>query len=659
MHYRVSFTKMNRFTHLLAPGSIGALRLRNRILMCPMGDSLADRDGTVSDTQVGYYEARAAGGAALLLVGSASVSYPVGSYSATQTSASRTTDIAGLARLASAVHAHGALIGAQLVHDGANSLYDIAQGHPLLVPSVPQRPRPDRISRIVTEHEISQMMSPFTGPDSKLEYKIATDSDLEEAINMYADAADRCMAAGFDAIELHGGHGYLLDAFRSGYSNTRDDRWGGALENRARLMIETIRAVRNRIGPSVPLWMRINAFELGRDGGETLEESLVLAPMLVEAGIDALHVSAYASTDLATGVTDSHTPHAPGNLVRYASEIKEAINVPVITFGRLDPEAAESVVANGQADFIAMGRKLLADPELPNKLRENRLDTVRPCIYQYRCIGNIFIGESVACVANPEVGHEAELAVTATANQRRVLVAGGGPAGLECARRLADAGHTVELWERSTRLGGLLSIGARADEVLDQFLGWLVGTAERSGAALRVGKEVTVEAAHDFDCVILATGALRPTPRVDHHSAHTPAGLAGWLSGTEALGEHIVFVGGGKISLTLAKHALDKGHRVTIIEPSGVFGPELGLPGRFRLVHDLEVAGAVFTTSVDAIDTADEIVVTNNAVSEAPLTTSLRSAGIEVHLVGDCRDLGAIEGAMSDAASLAASEFFT
>ena len=391
--------------HLLAPGQIGPVALRNRIVLAPMGDRLAHDDGTVSERQTAYLEARARGGAALILVGSASIAYPEGSYAPCQTAISDDRFVPGLRQLADRVHAHHAKIAAQLVHDGANSLLDIAEGRPMLVPSIPPRLRPDALSAMVTEAELSAMTRPFLSPRAALEYRVATEDDLAWLVGRFADAAGRAESAGFDGVEIHAGHGYVLDSFLSPALNQRDDEWGGNLENRARLLVEVIRAVRERVGDRLGVWCRLNAVERFRDGGESPDDLVEVAALAVAAGVDAVSVSAATDAGAALGVTEAHTPHEPGLLVPFAARVRATVTVPVITVGRIEPDAAEQILADGHADFVAMGRKLLADPDLPNKLVAGTPEQIRPCIYQYRCIGNIFLNEPVACVANAATAH--------------------------------------------------------------------------------------------------------------------------------------------------------------------------------------------------------------------------------------------------------------
>ena len=671
-----------RFTHLMTPGRIGALEIRNRILMCPMGDCLAEADGTVSERQIAYYEARARGGAGMLLVGSVSVAYPAGSYGARQTALSNDGFLPGLRRLTACAHDHGARIAAQLVHDGQRSLLDIAQGRAVLCASPPTRTTSDRLSRMVTAEEITAMTAPFTQPTSKFAAQVATEDDLAAAVEAFADATDRAARAGFDGVEVHAGHGYLIDDFLSPASNRRDDRWGGSVENRARLLVEVLRAARARAGADFPIWIRINALERFRDGGETFEETLQVIDLAIEAGADAVHVSAFADSGVAVGITRSHTPHEPNALVGFAAEVKRRVSVPVITFGRIEPDDAERVIAEGSADFVAMGRKLLADPELPNKLREGRVDDVRPCIYQYRCIGNIFLGESVACVANPDTGR-GDRAIAATDAARRVLVIGGGPAGMDAARRYAAAGHEVVMWEASERLGGRLALAARCDAPLDRFLGWLAREVERSSVSVELGVTATPEriAAAGFDEVVVATGARWSAPDLEGAGlpfVSTIDTLGPWLRADDgSVGASVVVVGGGKVGLSLADVAARRGRQVTVVEPTAVFAVELGLPGRFELVADLEARGVVLRAELEVHSfepageqgrvvaraangdieriAADSVLVASPIGPDGRVATALAAAGIVHRAIGDCRRFGLLEGALLDAAELTGS----
>ena len=659
---------MTGFAHLLAPGAIGTLALRNRILMAPMGDSLANPDGTVSDAQLAYFEARARGGAALLLIGSVAVAYPDGCVDERQVGASLDAHEPGLRALADRVHAHGATIAAQLTYNGALARLDIARGRPMLVPAVPARPHPDRLSMMLTDAELAGFAAPYASPTARVEYRVADDEDLAAVVDQFAAAADRCRRAGLDGVELHAGHGYLVDEFLSPSINDRTDAWGGDVDGRARLLLEIVRATRARVG-DFPLWMRINAVEHHKPNGEVFEDQLAVIELAVAAGLDAVHVTAYASMDVATGPTDSYAPHRVGDLSEYARAVRAAVAVPVITFGRFEPAEAEQALAEGRADFVAMGRKLLADPDLPNKLAAGDEARVRPCLYQYRCIGNIFVNESLACVANAATGREDLATLPAPVRALRVLVVGAGAAGLETARVLALQGHTVEVRERSDATGGVLHAVAAADPVLARYRDWLRSEVELAGVTVLTDTAVTVDEVIDaaVDAAVLATGPSWLRPEVTGASrVRIPPELGPVLADGAAPPATVAVVGGGKPGITLALALRTRGAAVTLIESTAVFGTELGLPGRWRMVADAEAAGvtlvggatvtAVTPTTVEA-RTADRthsvpaaLVISTLRDAGAPdLADGLRAAGVRTYVVGDAAAARGFEGITRDA----------
>lgn len=633
------------FPHLLAPGRLGSMEVRNRILMSPMGDSRAEMDGSVSDRQVAYYAARARGGVGAIIVGSVSVAHPIGADAAHQIAASQDLHVPGLRRLADAVHVHGARLVAQLVHAATNARHDIAQGRPMLASSRPKREAPDRLSGMVTEAESAKMAAPFMAPGARASVDVATDDDIAQAIEWFAAAAQRCVNAGFDAIELHAGHGYLIDSFLSSAKNTRTDEWGGDVAGRSRFLCEIVRAVRARV--DVPVWMRVNASEPHTEGGSTLADVLGVVALAEEAGIDAVHVSAYGNPMVGVGVTDSHTPHTPGNLVHLAESVKQHTELPVITVGRLEPEAAEAVLAEGRADFVAMGRKLLADPDLPNKLRDGRRDDVRPCIYQYRCIGNIFLNDGVACVSNAATAHGDEEAPPIAAAPRTVVVVGGGPAGMETARLLAAGGHQVTLVERNVELGGRLLVAGACDDTLESMRRWLIRQVEQSDVDIRLGCDLAdLVSVISPDVVVDATGTA--WPGLDP--------LTDWVrrgAGEGPVSGHVVLLGGDKPSLSMAALLRGRGHDVTVVEPSGVFGQALGLPGRFRLVADLEADGVTLVRELDDTSSVGATAIDMRRAGPVPVDAAATFPTATIHRVGDVSGSAGLEAAFRAARDLA------
>ncbi len=664
-----------RHPHLMAPGRIGSLELRNRILMCPMGDNQATDGGYVTDQQVAYFEARAKGGAGLLLVGSVGVTAPDGLATPQQSAIADDSYLEGWAGMAERIHAHGARLALQLVHNGKNAVMDIVAGRPMLVPSIPTEPSADPLMGMLTPEEAGNMGTPAQVEGGKIVFHEMTREDIARIADAYAGSAERARRAGVDGVEIHAGHGYLIDNFLSPTTNRRDDEYGGEVEGRARFLVETLEAIRARVGRDFPVWCRINGEEYFIDG-EKIQDACRVAQLAEAAGSDAIHVSAYADPALAIGYTEAHATHTPGRFVEHARAIKRKVGIPVIAVGRIEPDHAEALLADGGADFVAMGRKLIADPELPNKLAAGTPEEVRPCMYHYRCISQIFASSSVRCAVNALAGREALLQLTPAENPRRLLVVGGGPAGMEAARLAALRGHQVTLVEADERLGGRFALAAQTASPNAELLAWLEGQMECLPIDIQLGKRLKLDAISDagYDDVLVATGARfrRSTlPGAEGARVHRVDELEDWLLGQgDWETRELVVIGGDRMGLSLASVARRRGAEVTVLETSDVFAAANGLVGRWRYVHEalqegIELCGGSEVLSIEregvrwrdrigyAQETpADRVFITTGAEPDPRFASGVVARGIRSHRIGDCREVAFIEGAMRDAAEV-------
>jgi 2,4-dienoyl-CoA reductase (NADPH2) len=662
---------VSAFRHLLAPGRIGALELRNRMLMAPMGEDLGDADGMVSDAQLAYLEARARGGLAMVMLGSVAVSFPVGCSNARQTAISDDRHVPGWQEAARRVHRHGAALAMQLTQAGANSLQDTLAGRPMWVASEPGPPGRDDLYGMVTAAEGAKMMEPFVAPESKLYFKVLDHDDIASVIDDFAAAVVRAREAGVDGCELHAGHGYLIDGFLSPTKNHRTDEYGGTLENRARFLVEILEECRRRVGDDFALWCRINSTE-NRTGGTTLDDCIGVARLAVAAGADAVHVSAYHDPASATGPTDSYAPEVPGLLIDNARAVRAAVDAPVIAVGRITPAAADAAIAEGEFDFVSMGRMILAEPELPNLLDAGRPEEIRPCVYHYRCIGNIFVRGPVRCAANGSVGREDELVVGRASTPRSVLVVGGGPSGMEAARVAAVRGHSVTLVDGAIRLGGRWNYAAATSAVNADLLQWLEHQLALRQVAVRLGERFDADAvvAEGADAVVVATGARWGRSEfagADLPHVHAVDELDAWLLDGGSVGDAVVVLGGDLPGLGIAERAARGGAQVTVLEPSDVFGLHLGLPGRWRRVHDLRADGIRLVGGADVVEITprevrwrdldgdhatpvDAVFTTLDVQPDTTLAEEVRARGVDVAVVGDAGvGAGMLEHAMRTA----------
>lgn len=701
-------------SHLLQPGRIGPLQLRNRIIMAPMGSNFAEADGTCGERIQAYYEARAAGGAGLLIMGVGAIAFPAGTAEPYQVGLSDDRFLPGLSQLVSRVHRHGAKIAIQLQHAGKTAVRDLAEGRELWVPSFPPPFRTDMMDSL-TREELGAFISSGK-PKNKPRVRVMGQEDIVQMVQWFGDAADRAQRAGFDGVEIHAAHTYIIAGFLSAYYNQRDDEYGGSLENRARLMLEVIREVRRRTGSEFSVWLRLDARELRLDGGITLEECQAFAQMAEAAGVDAVSVSAYAATTTGVAFTEAPLVQKPAGFLDWAAQVKNAIKVPVIAVGRLDPEVADRAVAEGKCDFVAMGRKLLADPELPNKLIKGDPAAIRPCIYCYVCVSQIFVNQRVKCAANPLTGHEYQTVILPAAQPQHIVVVGGGPAGLEAARLASLRGHRVTLLERSNRLGGTLFFAALAYPENGALLDNLVHQVSQLPIEVRLNTSATPALLHELraDQVLVANGASRAAPPIpgaelkhvwsgdelrrmmtgDRAEEIARAKLslaqrtmmkAGSLTGATnsadaikrlsklwmPLGKRVVIIGGGLVGLELAEFLIERGREVTVLEPDVSLGRELSIVRRWRVLDNLRQHGVTMLTQVqiDHIDeravhyrtaddeplqiAADSVVLATGAGPNPGLAEDLASSGLPIHRLGDSHELGYIEGALRSATEVA------
>lgn len=706
---------MSAYSTLLSPGKIGTLELRNRLIQTAMGTGLANTDGTCSEDTLRFYEARAAGGVALLIMGAVGVSYPRGQVLLNQVAISDDRFIPGLKRVTNAVHRHGAKIAAQLHNGGIAAVGDMIAGRPLGCASLPRPSHGGGLHDAMFPEELAG--SPFAKVTQPPTFKALGEDDIAQLIRDFADGAARAVAAGFDGVEIHGGHGYLIASFLSPAVNRRTDRYGGSVENRARLLKEIIEAVRQRVGREFPVWCKIDAAEFFVDGGVTLDDVYVTARIAEAAGADAITVTAAHNYSVAKALTSSYLPQQPGKLIPFAETVKKAVSVPVITVGRIDPEVADQAIRSGKFDFMAMGRKQLADPDFARHLARGGASAVRPCIYCYTCLSQAMLNQPLRCAVNADVGFEKENLLNPAQRPRKIVVVGGGPGGMEAARRLTLRGHSVTLLEASGQLGGTARIAAIAYAPNGDFVEWLKAQLLELQIDTCLNHKATVEsiAALYPDAVVVATGAIRRAPDFEGKElphVHDGLSLRALLLGEEAegvsskhslieriavgaartlgvtnnpelvrkasklwmpIGDRVVIIGGELVGLELAEFLHERGRHVTVIGEEAKFGRGLAVARRSVMLDEMAdkvgidlhpgCSGILITERAVHFENsagesrevaADTVIIAKGAELNTSLHDELVAAGLESHMVGDCAGMGYIAGAIRTAADIAA-----
>ncbi len=637
----------SKFDKLFEPGRIGLMELKNRIVMPPMTTLFADGNGGVTDRLIAYYTERAKGGAGLIIVEAAVVEWPRGKLVLNSLNISDEKYIPGLSQIARAVQSYGAKVGLQIAHAGRQT--NLAN----------------------TEGLTPVSASDFPGANFKVQG--LTEDEIPIIIEKFSESARRAKKAGFDAVEIHGAHGYLIASFLSPYTNKRLDKYGGNIENRTNFAIEVVKRTREKVGTDYPLLFRISGEERV-EGGLTLPDTKTIARQLELAGIDALDVS--------IGIRESakwtHAPMAipPAYQSYLAENIKQSVKIPVITIGRInDPNIAESLLESGKADFTAMGRALIADPYLPKKALSGRLNDIRKCIACcHGCIGNLLSKDwPIECDINPSVGREREFDLRKTAEAKKVLVIGGGPAGIEAAHIAAARGHKVTLCEKNKKLGGQLILAAIPPhkEEIKNYIEYLIHQIDNDDVEVHLGVDVTVELVqHEKpEAVILAVGASPFIPHIPGIEKENVITAWDILEGkVQVKGDKIIVIGGGTVGCETAEFLADRGKKVIILEMLDEIAFDMPLrPKAFMLERLDEKKVQIFTgfkaskitdkgvtaTGKDKIEKlfeGDMAVFATGVISNKFLFEKLRGQIRELHVVGDCNNPGRILDAVREGA---------
>jgi len=534
-----------QFPHLFSPITINSMPLKNRAVMPPMGTGYGNADSTVSDRLIAYLARRAQGGTGLIITEVCAVDSR-GKGFPNEIGVWNDEFIPGLARIPEALHRYGTKAALQLHHAGRETFEAVTGAIPEAPSAVPS----------VIHGQPCEAMSL---------------KRVAEVIEAFARAAGRAKAAGFDAVELHGAHGYLLNQFLSPFSNQRDDQYGGSDENRMRFVLEIIAATRKVVGKDFPVWIRVSADELVR-GGYDLAFMQKFAPKMVAAGVDAIHCSVGVFStpgNLSVASMDTNTGF---NLFR-ARALKEVVNVPVIGVGRINnPELADQAIARGDADLISFGRQHLTDPDFINKARDGALEDIRWCTAcNQGCIERLsFEMKSATCSFNPECGREYKGQAPKADPSQRLWVIGAGPAGLSAAMAAVARGQKVEIFEKEENPGGQLLSASRPPHkaVFMDWVTWALRQLKKSFTPVHCQHLVSKEEIKQRrpDAVIISCGAYPVTAPIPGLDSKIVADARDVLTGKVELVSPVVILGAGYVGMETADYLLAKGIAVTVLE---------------------------------------------------------------------------------------------
>lgn len=615
---------------LFSEGKINQVVVKNRLVVPAMVTNYCDTEGKATDRWIAYHEEKAKGGWGLIITEDYAVDEHCMGYACIP-GLYKDEQIEGHKRLTDTVHQYGTKIFAQLYHAGRQSNHFVNGGLQPIAPSSIPCPWLREIPREMTKEDIQRVISEF------------------------ADAAFRAKEAGFDGVEIHAGHGYLLAEFLSPYANKRIDEYGGCLDNRVRIVKEVYEAIRSKVGKDFAVIIRMSAFE-GVPGGRDMAETRVLVKLYEEWGLDAINISNGVYGDYTKNgvIAPMYVPHAIN--ADFAREVKKIVNIPVIVANRInDPRMAEGLLDSGVSDFVAMGRGSIADPALPKKAKEGRFDEIRYCIGCLQgCAGLLYVGGQVTCLVNPSVGLEYKTDFTKVENPKKICVVGAGPAGLEAAVNSAKRGHKVTLIEKGTSIGGQFRSAAYppCKGEFTTYLSVMNVDLKKYHVDLQLNTEATKESilAGGYDEVVIATGGTPLKPKIQGIDKANVFTAEDVLLGKVTIGDDVVIAGGGEVGSETAAHLAMEQKNVTIVEMKPVILEELDGVNTVHLeaiLNEYKVKVFTGTKVVEILDDGVKIENSNGTLvlpaqsvvlafgykPDHALADELKESGVNVHVI--------------------------
>lgn len=633
--------------NVFSPLTINGKTIRNRTAVPAMVMNFCNEDGSCTERFTAYHEEKARGGFGLIITEDFAVC-PQGKGFRYLPGLWDDSQIPGFAAFTKRIHAQGAAIVAQIYHAGR-------QTHAAIIGQAPEAP--------------SAIPCPFSPLPEDMPQELSIPR-IREIVAQFGDCARRAKEAGFDGVEIHGAHGYLIAQFMSPYANKRTDAYGGPLQNRVRFAQEIIRDIRAKCGDEFIVGYRISADE-HVTGGRNLQDTLTILPLLEDCGVDYFNISAGVYRSFDAVIPSQYTPHAWN--VDAAAEAKKVVKkAKVFAVGRYnDIRLAETALAMGKCDMVLFGRQSLAEPHMPNLAKAGRFDEIRQCIgCHHACIGHLLQNIPGGCILRPETGREYEISEPEkTAAAKKVLVIGAGPGGLSAAIEAAKQGHAVTVYEKRRQAGGQFRLGAvpAGKGEIAAFIVWQPRQCEKYGVTLQFETEVTpaLVEAEQPDVIIAATGASPLVPgKIPGISGANVVTAHDVLEGKAWTGERVVVIGGGSVGIETANHLASNLKQVTVVELlDDVAKDEIVVP-RWGLLADAEKNHVtIYTnTKLEAIDQtgvtvsgaenrhidADSVVLAMGSRSNTALADTLRAAGWDVRTIGDAAGVGLASKAIEE-----------